>query len=300
VSATRFLTCLSTSLAVSAALVGGCASTEDPPVAVDSGTPLPGDAGIDAAVRECAIYDEGTQRACSCGATSGTQSCLGGAYTQCKCTTQIVAPPGTDLCKAGFYSGAFTGKYKPGAFGFGVVMSFFEVDIMGKGAGAFPALSFTLQKNETGAGEFQTFGVKNGCMVGSATAYFTDNPFVARIDGDLDCKTGKFTGTITGRYDLVSSGLKFDFTGPLSAQFTLPDNALNDGVWNVKEPPSLSGEPAGGGGGTWNAMWNADNPPAGEDPCAALTDLDAGAPATDAAVPIDAGSTGADAGRDGG
>lgn len=297
--------CAKSSLGLASALtvsvLGACAtSSDEPPIATDAGTNVvPMDSGV---MRECAIYDEGTTRACTCSAgVSGTQACLGGKYQNCTCAAPIVdaGSGGGSLCKAGFYSGEFTGKYKPGAFGFGIVGSFFEVDIMGVGNGGYPALSFTLEAEKSGSGEFASFGVKNGCMVGNAKAYGTDNPFVARIDGELNCRTGQFMGTITGRYDLIKTGLKFDFTGPLSSLFELPQARLKDGIWNVKEPPALDGTPAGGGGGTWSAIWESDAPPPGEDPCASagLPDGGAGTGGSDASTaPVDAG-TPSDAGN---
>jgi hypothetical protein len=210
-------------------------------------------------------------------------------YQACKCAPQVVTVQ--TLCKAGFYSGQFTGKYKPGAFGFGVIGSFIEVDIMGAGANGYPALSFTLDAKQQGGGEFSSFTVKNGCMVGSANAYGTNNPFVALITGDLDCKTGKFSGTLTGRYDLLGLGLKFEFTGPLDSQFEAPQSRLKDGVWNVKEPPALDGTAAGGGGGTWSAIWESDAPPSGADPCSSS------ALASDAGTASEAGTASVDAGR---
>jgi hypothetical protein len=298
-------TCATTSvlIALGSAALGACATAEDePPVtSPDASVPVP---TMDSGVRQCAIIDEGTTRACSCATGgSGTQACLGGTYQACRCSVPLPEAgtgSGGTLCKAGFYSGEFTGKYKPGAFGGGLIDNFFfEVDIAGVGTAGFPALSFTLEAEKTGGGEFQSFRVKNGCMIGNAQAVGTNNPFVARIDGELDCRTGAFSGNITGRYDLIETGLKFDFTGPLSSQFEAPQSRLKDGIWNVKEPPSLSGTPAGGGGGTWSAIWESDAPPPGEDPCASadlpvadagsVTPTDAGA-ATDAGTPSDAGN----------
>lgn len=281
--------------------LGACASSGDePPVStVDAGSNMPGmDAGM---ARECAIYDEGTTRACSCGASTGTQACLGGKYQACKCAVVPVDAGGVtgNLCKAGFYSGQFTGKYKPGAFGFGLFESPLEVDIMGAGANGYPALSFTLEADQQGSGEFQTYTVKNGCMIGNANAYGTNNPFVGRISGELNCRTGIFDGTIVGRYDLLGLNLKFDFAGTANqGQFELPQARIKDGVWNVKEPAALLSDSQGGGGGTWSATWESDNPPAGEDPCASADLPDAGPVVSDAGTaPRDAGTPPSDAGN---
>ena len=283
------------------ALAGACAASgDDPPVSPvsDSGSSVAAmsDAGMQPALptNTCTITDEGTTRPCPCtDGSQGSQACLGGSFQPCKCA----APVNTvqQLCKAGYYTGEFSGKYKPGAFGFGIIGGFIEVDIMGSKAGNYPALSFTLEAKQEGGGEFPTFSVKNGCMIGSANAYGTDNPIVALISGELDCRTGKFSGTITGRYDLLGFGLKFNFTGPAEAQFENPQLRLKDGTWNVKEPPALDGTPAGGGGGTWSAIWEKAMAPSGQDPCAEAM------LGTDGGVSTDAGSgavsTGTDAGR---
>jgi hypothetical protein len=286
-----------------------CAEDTPDPVIVDAGpVAVVSDAAAPPTMRECDIYNEGTTRACTCGTMSGTQACINGVYQPCRClTVSDAGASGPDLCKAGFYTGEFTGKYKPGAFGLGLFMSFFEVEIMGKSNGTYPALSFTLQEKKEGGGEFYSSSVENGCMVGSASALGTDSPFVARINGSVNCKTGEFTGSITGTYDLVGAPLPFDFTGPLSANFELPQARLNNGVWNVKEPASLSGEASGGGGGTWSAIWDKPAAPAGEDPCAkldskvdggsAMPSGDAGATSTQDAG---TGSVSVDSGTDGG
>ena len=267
----------------------GCAGNgEDGTVApqydaggVDTGTGT-GPSPTDATVAECTTVDEGSARACTCtGGAAGRQICFGGKYTGCECAT-IPDGGGTPggggaLCSAGYYTGDFDGKYKPGAFGFGIFMGFLEFEILGAAVGGVPALSFTLEKSSTGTGgEFETYTVKNGCMLGSAKAAGTDNPFVARLTGNLDCQTGIFDGTITGNYDFIQSGVKFQFTGPLSAQYQNPQKRLKDGIWNVKEPPALDGTAAGGGGGMWDAIWEAESAPPGADPCAALVLPDAG------------------------
>lgn len=188
---------------------------------------------------------------------------------------------GQALCKAGFYSGEFTGKYKPGVFGLGVIEGPLEFDVQGASSNGYPALSFTLARYEEGGGigdEFATYGVQDGCMVGSASVNGTDSPFVGRFDGTLDCKTGAFSGTITGRYDLVGLGLlSYDFTGPATGRFQLPQAQITGGVWNVKEPDALLGGAAGGGGGDWSAIWKSDAPPEGKDPCSSADLPDAGA-----------------------
>lgn len=273
----------------------GCGAPQSP--TIDSGAPP--DAG-----RECSVFEEGKSRECTCsGGAVGTQACLSGKYQPCKCSSSSsdsgsgTTTPGQKLmCKAGFYSGEFSGLYKPGVFGLGIIGSLVEFKVEGSGAGDYPALSFTLLANQSGGGtdEFGTYSVKNGCMIGSAKVKDTNTPFIGRINGELDCKTGAFKGTITGQYDLEGLQLlKYDFSGTATSQFQFAQASLTDGLWNVVEPNALLGEPAGGGGGTWSAIWERETPPAGQDPCsAAFSGSDAGTAGAGAA---DAGT--ADAGR---
>jgi len=274
----------------------GCGAPPSP--TPDSGAPP--DAG-----RECSVFEEGSTRACTCsGGAVGTQACLNGKYQACKCTSSGAGggggtTPGHQLmCKAGFYSGEFSGLYRPGVFGLGIVGSPVSFKVEGAGAGGYPAFSFTLLASESGSSsgidEFGTYTVKDGCMIGSAKVDGTNSPFVGRISGGLDCDTGEFKGAITGQYDLVGIKLlKYSFAGTATSQFQVAQASLTDGLWNVLEPNSLFGQPAGGGGGTWSAIWVSDTPPAGQDPCsAAFAGSDAG---TADAGTADAGT--ADAGH---
>lgn len=285
-------------------LASGCGAPPLP--APDSGAPP------DAGTRECSVFEEGKSRACTCsGGAVGTQACLGGKYQPCKCSSSTdngsgggggSATPGNQLmCKAGFYSGEFSGLYKPGVFGLGVIGSLAEFAVEGSSASGYPALSFTLLASESGGGtdEFGTYTVKDGCMIGSAKVRDTNSPFVGRINGELDCKTGAFKGTITGQYDLAGLQLlKYQFSGTATGQFQLAQASLTDGLWNVAEPNALLGEPAGGGGGTWSAIWERETPPAGQDPCsAALSGSDAGTAGGGTADAGTADAGAADAGR---
>jgi hypothetical protein len=242
------------------------------------GTSEPDDTDAQATPTQCST--EGSTAACTCtNGGSGRKTCKGGAYGSCSSCTTAKAdagprPQSTEpQCKAGYYSGAFTGKYKPGAFGLGITESFLEVDLTSEISNGRPALAFTLMENATSSGgEFYTFTVGNGCMTGIAKAVGTTNPFIARINGDLDCNTGKFVGTLSGKYTLLDlMGLEFTFEGPITGMFSVPTASLEDGVWNVDEPPALNGDRAGGGGGDWDAKFTSDvAPDAGEDPCASL------------------------------
>jgi hypothetical protein len=269
--------------------MGACGekSTEGTSEGDDPGTE--GDGATPAA--ECSA--EGSTRACTCSnGGAGKKTCKGGEYGSCSnCVTVNTdagsrPDPNKPQCKAGYYSGAFSGKYKPGAFGLGLGESLLEVDIAGELSNGRPALAFTLMESASlEGGEFATFTVGNGCMTGVAKAVGTTNPFVARINGNLDCSTGQFVGTLDGKYTLLDlSGLEFKFKGPITGKFNVDTSTLDEGVWSVDEPPALNGDRAGGGNGTWDATWASDtSPELGTDPCAVL------GPSTDAADAGDAG-----------
>jgi hypothetical protein len=254
-----------------ASLVFACGGTEPPPATSGDESPAFPAYGDDASSLEC--MKEGQTKTCSCasGSGTGTRTCKKNKFSACDCSggsTKDASRPASrqPQCKAGYYIGNFMGKYRPGAFGFGVAPSGFEVDIAG-GKSFFddtlPPLAFTLSSESETIGEFSTFTVGGGCMQGLATAVFvTQSPFVAKLTGNLDCATGKFDGRLEGYYTLIGiPGADFSFTGPLSSQFELADDSLKDGVWSVKEPPLDSGEAAGGGEGTWDAKWTADEAP---------------------------------------
>jgi hypothetical protein len=251
------------------------------------GKPPPKDSGVIACTKE------GETKACTCGAGKyGERTCKKSVYSECDCSASPSRDGGPKpgpteaLCKPGYFTGNFKGKYRPGAFGGGILPSGFEVDIEG-GMALFgsnrPPLSFTLEEELSGGGEFQTFTVKGGCMQGMAKAFFiTENPFVAKLTGSLDCETGEFVGALDGYYTLLNlPGANFYFRGPLTAQFELADESLKNGEWMVEEPPALSGDAAGGGQGSWDSKWTAAKGPEFEiDPCETVPAKD------DAGVPL--------------
>jgi hypothetical protein len=234
----------------------------------------------------------GGTHTCTCSnGKLGTKTCSkSGTYGSCNCSANTDGgkpQTGKQLCKAGYYTGNFMGKYRPGAFGFGIFPSGFEVDIAG-GKSFFdqslPPLAFSLTEQLEGSGEFKTFTVGGGCMQGLATAVVvTQSPFVAKLTGDLNCETGEFSGMLEGYYTLIGIPYAdFSFSGPLTAQFNFDDSSLEDGMWSVREPPAANGDPAGGGEGTWNAQWTADMAPMlAKDPCAEIGPGGSHAPITD-------------------
>ena len=278
-------------LALTASACGSSETGAEP----DSSTPTASTA-VDSAVAECTI--EGQTRVCQCAgnAGSGRKTCSHGSYGPCtSCVNDHVKSDAAvlstqDLCKAGYYEGGFTGDYAPGAFSLGLAMSPFTVMVEGAGTDDMPSLTLTLSEVENGpAGEFHTYTVSGGCMAGVATVPGTEstNPFAGRLDGNLDCATGSFVGTLTGGYTLNGvTGLDYHFQGPMTAQFALP-GSLKDGEWDVNEPESLTGGPSGGGDGGWSAEWKSELPPQrAVDPCADLPLADGGPPpSSDAGTP---------------
>jgi hypothetical protein len=288
-------------------------SASDDDATSGEGEPSDGDdSNAETGSGEC--NKEGASTSCSCtNGDDGTRTCRKGKYTSCTCDEPDSGSrtPGQPLCKPGYYTGSFKGKYRPGAFGFGLFPSGFEVDIEG-GMSFFdqslPPLAFTLTEEASGpAGEFATFTVGGGCMQGLATAVLiTQSPFVAKLTGNLDCATGEFEGELEGYYTLIGiPGADFTFRGPLTAKFDLQQVSLDEGAWTVNEPASLSGEPQGGGNGTWDAKFTADRAPErGVDPCSTIisggdggvTMIGPGAPTT----PSDGGTSMADDAADAG
>lgn len=236
------------------------------------------DSNSESAGSECSR--EGATTSCTCsGGDDGTRTCRKGKYSACVCSERDSGPRTSNepLCKAGYYTGSFKGKYRPGAFGFGLFPSGFEVDIEGGKSffdDSLPPLAFTLTEEASGpAGEFATFTVGGGCMQGLATAVLiTQSPFVAKLTGNLDCATGEFVGELEGYYTLIGiPGADFTFRGPLTAKFDLQQVALDEGAWMVNEPASLSGEPQGGGNGTWDAKYTSPQAPKRDvDPCSKI------------------------------
>ncbi len=285
-------------------MLAGCGDDgETAPTDKEPSTTDDDDAGtgkMDAGANSCTT--EGKTASCTCASgRTGTHTCKNGAYGLCACggASDAGAVFTAPKCKAGYYTGNFMGSYRPGAFGLGLFGSNFQVDISG-GKSFFddtlPPLAFTLSEEYGGTGEFQTYKVGGGCLQGLATAVvITQSPFVARLTGDLNCKTGEFTGKLEGYYTLIGiPGADYSFSGPVSGSFNL-DTAKGDGDWMVSEPNALDGTPQGGGEGVWNATWQqADTPMlAAYDPCWDVGPGGAhmpGAGAPDAGTLADAGS----------
>lgn len=94
--------------------------------------------------------------------------------------------------------------------------------------------------------------VQDSCVVAIADAYGLPNPWLAKIEGTLDCETGAFEGTMAGQFTLLTSGVSFPFEGPISGSL---DGGRIDGMWRVKESTD---DNAPGGEGIWNAAWQGE------------------------------------------
>lgn len=295
---------LFSSLVVPAGFLGlalfASACGDDSNGAVTSGSDMATpDDDDDSGAKECTA--EGQSKTCTCNSGgTGTKVCKNGKYSSCLCSgTKNDAgknQPKPQQCKPGYYVGNFDGKYRPGIFGFGFLESGFEVDIAGGKSffdDSLAPLSFELSEEYKNPGsEFSTFTVGGGCMQGLATAVaITQSPFVARLTGNLDCETGMFEGRLEGYYTLIGiPGADFSFSGPLTAQFNLANESLDDGAWSVEEPINASGKPAGGGNGTWNAMWNAEMAPKRDkNPCDDIEMHGAGSKPDAGVIVVDAG-----------
>jgi hypothetical protein len=212
--------------------------------------------------KEC---DNGPKQDCQCDdGSDGTQYCntTFGSYSECDCG----GDGDNGLCKAGYYTGEFKGKWRPGQFDLGGGATLVTADISAMGTAEKPGLALTLEEKAETGGEFPTYEVKNGCVVGTATAFgFDSHPFVAAMTGELDCKTGKFSGVLDGKYYLFNSGKlsEWFFMGPLTADFTPEGAELDNGEWDMREKQAKPNEdPGAGGEGTWGAAWKSAEGPA--------------------------------------
>jgi hypothetical protein len=257
-----------------AALGTGCASN-DP---VTSSPPL---GSIDSGIGGAGDCSEADTQPCSCSNYQSIRTCIDGAWSDCDCRA-VVYPDAGDTnpddspCKAGYYTGTFEGEYWSGIFDpGGGVGSLVPLPIKATGANGIPGLALTLEETVEGENsEFPVYTVGDGCVVGVAEALgglFGNHPFVGTIQGELDCYTGKFEGTLVGYYTIFGiPEIKYNFSGPVTNQYSPGDPPkLGMGAWNVREHDAPN---APGGGGTWDVSWTSDDGPALPPECQALID----------------------------
>jgi hypothetical protein len=142
----------------------------------------------------------------------------------------------TGSCKAGHYTGSFSGMYASGLTFVGV-----PIPVAGN-------LDLTLA--ESADGEF--FTISGGKLSGVADGLF---PFSADVSGTLDCKKAELVdGKLSnGIYDLGVQGVQGGtFEGPFPATYDKLTSAFT-GTWKVYEPKMTTPPPIYGGSGDWNA-----------------------------------------------
>lgn len=166
---------------------------------------------------------------------------------------------GSGACEAGRYEGTFAGTYTGAYFGppAGIVggtswVPAVTVPIVGLNPFGGPGLVFDLM--EEGNGEI--FRITGGTFEGTSNGFV---PFHARLEGSLDCSTGKFMGDILdGEYDYAAQIYRYE--GWLTADYNAQTKSLINGLWEVWEPDTI---PNGigpmmsenFGSGTWQAQW---------------------------------------------
>lgn len=243
--------------------------------------PTPGP--VDGVTGDCTA---GASQSCDCGQGSGTQECVAGAWEACVCDspepTPNPPPTGKAKCKPGYYTGWLKGKWRPGAFDLGGGATLVKASIETQDTAAGPGLAITLEEQSEGGGEFMTYTVSNGCATGMAESSGTENPFVARVTGSLDCETGEFKGNMEGQYDLLSLGSPWYFTGdtgagadpvPFYAKFDPDAEKLTEGTFDLREKQAkLDEDPGAGGEGTWEVTWQAFESPPLPEACKALAE----------------------------
>jgi hypothetical protein len=176
-------------------------------------------------------------------------------------------------CEPGHYEGSFAGLYYS-RINWPVPFPVAGVDLPDK-----PGLQFELKPAEGG----ETVLAVDGRFDGLADGVF---PFRGQFVGELDCKTGKFIGTMInadysiGPRDLVvvENPVWFAFEGPIEADYDKVTHTFVNGTWDAIEP-EFGGKPAEslprdplrdgvGGSGVWSSGWIG--PPVGYE-CPALS-----------------------------
>lgn len=243
---------------VSTALVS--ASTACSP---GSGTGELGDPGTGTPPPTAGCAPDNLTERCACNALPGRRVCFAGEWSACECADpasggapgpnapdaanapgsapnfagngrtditfewQSVAPPVDDgACPPGQYEGNFQGWYfsilEPGAIGLPIT----NVDLPGQPSG----FHFVLSPAQGG----ELTQAVHGEVDGLADALF---PFKAQIDGQLNCRSGIFSGRLSnGHYSILVDGLlPQNFEGVASAHYDKRTHTFVNGVWDVAE-----------------------------------------------------------------
>lgn len=158
-------------------------------------------------------------------------------------------------CEPGRYEGTFDGSYTGDYFGVpgaGAFVPPVTVPIVGLNPLGGPGLAFDLVEEGTG----EVFRITGGTFEGTSNGFI---PFHARLEGALDCSTGKFSGDIRDGEYLYAAQL-YRYEGWLTADYNTQTHSLINGRWEVWEPATI---PNGTGpmmstnfgSGTWQAQW---------------------------------------------
>ena len=206
---------------------------------------------------------ENLTQSCACEGRPGRQVCFGGAWSACECAGvsfnggpgpstgdpgtvgssvpnfagnqrtdimfewQNAAPPLADgSCPPGQYEGNLQGWYSSILSPGGIPIPITNLDLPGAPSG------FHFELAPAQGGEI-TQAVR-GEVNGLADGLF---PFKAQIDGELNCRSGTFTGRLsTGHYSILVDGLlPQNFEGVLSAHYDKRTRTFVNGVWDVME-----------------------------------------------------------------
>lgn len=225
---------------------------------------------------------EGDTQECECGSRVGEQLCSSsGSWEDCECSDDSGDGDGDGdseaqfKCKAGYYVGTFKGDWKPGIGDIPPFGSLIKVTITASDKVDKPGLALTLEEESMGVGgEFPTYEVKNGCLVGTASSGEGQNhPFIGIITGSLSCETGEFDGHVEGYYELFGDVLGdlsvWKFAGSMNGMFDLGKTSLEMGMWDLRETQSTAVD-GPGGKAMWNAAWKSEEGPALPPECQAL------------------------------
>jgi hypothetical protein len=212
------------------------------------------------AMGDCAP-DNATAR-CSCGTAPGRQVCTAGVWGTCECATPGVTPPPagtggasgnqpqtfpgnnrTDItfswqstapaatdgtCPPGRYEGNIQGIYYSAIFPVaGVPIANF--DLPGQPSGFY----FDLAPAQGGETLQRVTGEVNGTVDLAI-------PFKTKVVGELNCRSGVFTGKLTeGTYSiLIDNLLEQTFEGVAGAKYDKRTHTFINGTWDVRETSS--------------------------------------------------------------
>ncbi len=158
------------------------------------------------------------------------------------------APVSGGSCEAGHYVGKFTGNYYTAISLLGALPVSSTDSAATLGGPILPGLEFTLNKKPGS----EILAISGGKIRGTANGLY---PFEIDLLGNLDCSTGKFTGTMDGWYSVA--GIKTPFLGTVTADYNKITHQFINGKWTLHEPQPDGGFPPigmpPGGSGDWNA-----------------------------------------------